>query len=73
MNIKIYRTEQWEYTAYGFDMSATGSSETGAELNLMKKVNEKLISALTDISIFGHKNPGCGFSCSEKAKKALDI
>lgn len=27
---------------------------------------------LKDIMKFGHKNPGCGFSCSEKARKILE-
>lgn len=40
--ITIDRTEQWEYTAYGYDMEATGSSEMSAELNLLRKVINKI-------------------------------
>ena len=70
--IKIERTEQWEYTAYGYGMSATGSSEISAKANLLEIVTEKFFLTLVDIAVFGHKNPGCGFSCSEKAKKAIE-
>lgn len=36
--VSIDRTEQWEYTAYGYGNMATGSSEQSAELNLLRKV-----------------------------------
>ncbi len=39
--IKIYRTEQWEWTAYGYGEEATGGSESDAELNLLRKVVKK--------------------------------
>lgn len=40
--IKIDRTEQWEYTAYGYELSATGTSELSAEKNLLEKLALKL-------------------------------
>lgn len=40
--IKIDRTEQWEYTAYGYGLSATGTSELSAEKNLLEKLALKL-------------------------------
>jgi len=40
--IRIERTEQWEYTAYGYGMSTTGSSEINAERNLLRKVVDML-------------------------------
>jgi hypothetical protein len=40
--IKIKRTEQWEYTAYGYGEEGTGSSEVSAERNLLRKVVKKL-------------------------------
>ena len=40
--IKIGRTEQWEYTAYGYELSATGTSELSAEKNLLEKLALKL-------------------------------
>jgi len=38
--VLIYRSEQWEYTAYieGMDISGTGSSEVSAERNLLRKI-----------------------------------
>lgn len=40
--IKIYRSEQWEYTAYigkgKKRITATSSSEQGAELRLLRKI-----------------------------------
>ena len=40
--VSFMRTEQWETTAYGFDMEATGSGEQSAELHLLRKVIEKM-------------------------------
>jgi hypothetical protein len=40
--IIIERTEQWEYTAYGYGIEATGSSEMSAELNLLRRVVDML-------------------------------
>jgi len=36
--ITLLRTEQWEWTACGYGEKATGSSEHGAELHLLRKV-----------------------------------
>ena len=36
--IKIERTEQWEYTAYGYGFEATGTSDQSAENHLLRKV-----------------------------------
>jgi len=36
--IEIVRTEQWEYTASYKGLSATGSSETSAELHLLRLI-----------------------------------
>ena len=36
--IWIVRTEQWEYTATCGDYSATGDSEQGAELQLLREI-----------------------------------
>jgi len=35
--VKLLRTEQWEWTAYYNGISATGSSEESAELNVLRK------------------------------------
>lgn len=43
-DIKICRTEQWEYTASSkfYDMSATGAGEQSAELKLCKMIIKHL-------------------------------
>lgn len=45
--VDITRTEQWEYTATGFGMSATGTSELSAERNLLRRVIEELTNSKT--------------------------
>jgi len=45
--VKIDRTEQWEWTAEGYGCIATGGSETTAELNLLRKVVKKLRREIT--------------------------
>jgi hypothetical protein len=40
--VTIKRTEQWEWTATGYDKKGTGGSETTAELDLLRKVVKKL-------------------------------
>ena len=40
MNIRISRTEQWEYTASANGVQGTGGSPEGAELNLLRKIVE---------------------------------
>lgn len=40
--ITVERTEQWEYTAYGYGMFSTASSEEMAELYLLRKVVKQL-------------------------------
>ena len=41
--VTIKRTEQWEYTAYGYGEEGKGSSEISAELNLLRKVVAKKV------------------------------
>ncbi len=41
--VTIKRTEQWEYTAWGYGEVATGGSEMSAELNLLRKVVNKFV------------------------------
>jgi len=47
--VEIIRTEQWEWTAYGYGEEAAGSSETNARLALLEKViNKKCIVVWKD-------------------------
>lgn len=41
--VTIKRTEQWEWTAWGYGEVATGSSEQSAELHLLRKVVNKFV------------------------------
>lgn len=36
--VTFKRTEQWEWTAYGYGEEGRGSSEVSAERNLLRKV-----------------------------------
>jgi len=40
MNVRISRTEQWEYTASANGVQGTGGSPEMAELNLLRKIIE---------------------------------
>lgn len=49
--ITIDRTEQWEYTASGYGMAATACSEEIAELNLLRKVVDKLEDEISTLEL----------------------
>ncbi len=44
LDVSIYRSEQWEYTASSkkYNLSATGSDEQSAELRLLGRIVSKL-------------------------------
>jgi len=40
-DIHIVQTEQWEYSAWGYGLEATGSDKSSAELALLRKAEKK--------------------------------